>query len=218
MISKLSSYIGEAGINKDNLDFLSAVKTEVEALIKSVDKFTMQLTQDPSFSTKPKKIIAKRKTSKHAGKKLKTEGSEQQSFQADTFNSKFKRHVQHTEKILLDSATKSSKKPAHSRRQTEARESSEISRTAKCKSNNKPEFCIERSTIVNKSWDSVKHDDTGSCNKNCTDLRSEIKSMKREQENQAILIQNLQLEVARMKEQNSMLIHHLGINEKVFKQ
>lgn len=218
MINKLNDYLSDANVYKDNLDFLSAVKTEVEGLVKSVDKFTMQLTQDPSFTSKPKKHTANKKLAKNGIKKLKTEGNEQQSFQADTFNSKFKRHVQHTEKFLVDSATKSSKKPLQSRRQTEGRDASEISRKSKQKNTSKVEHCIERSTVANKSWDSVKGDDTGGCiHKNCTDLRAELKSLKREQDTQAVLIQNLQLELSRMKEQNAILIHHLGINEKVFK-
>lgn len=86
---------------KDNLDFLSAVKAEVESLIKSVDKFTLSLCRDPSLTTKKLRASAIGSAKGSGGTKLKTECSEpSQHFRNDTFNSKFKRHVQNIEKYV----------------------------------------------------------------------------------------------------------------------
>lgn len=215
MIEKLNGYLSEAPLHKENLDFLSAVKTEVEILIKAVDKFTMGLTQDPSFSTtKHQKSATKRKPSKGI-KKLKTEGNDVSPlpFQADTFNSKYKRHVQHTEKYLLDSNSKA--QVSRSKRHTEKKEFLDLSKKTKAKVSSKPDF-IDRSTLVNKSWDSVKPEECQNCFRHVNELKSEIKSLKKEQGSQAILIENLQLELSRLKKQNGLLIQHLGINTKIF--
>lgn len=216
MIEKLNSFLSEAPLHRDNLDFLSAIKTEVENLIKNVDKFTMGLTQDPSFATsKYQKSATKRKPSKGI-KKLKTEGNDtsQMPFQADTFNSKFKRHVQHTEKYLLDSNSKTNAM-SKSRRQTEKKEMLDVSKKTKTKVSSKGDF-IDRSTLANKSWDSVKPEECNTCSKQLGDLRAEVKQLKREQNSQAITIENLQMELARLKKQNTVLIQHLGINSKIF--
>lgn len=215
MIEKLNSYLSEAPLHRDNLDFLSAIKSEVEILIKNVDRFTMELTQDPSFTaSKHQKSATKRKPSK-AIKKLKTEGNDSSpfTFQADTFNSKFKRHVQHTEKYLLDSSSKNNT-ISKSRRLTEKKEMTEPKKT-KAKVSSKGDF-IDRSTLVNKSWDSVKPEDCNNCSKQVIELKADIKQLKKEQGNQAIVIENLQLELARLKKQNSVMIQHLGINSKIF--
>lgn len=214
MIEKLNNYLAEAPLHRDNLDFLSSIKSEVENLIKNVDKFTMGLTNDPSFiASKYQKSGTKRKPSR-AIKKLKTEGNESSPFpfQADTFNSKFKRHVQHTEKHILDSNSKNNT-TSKSRRQTEKKELD--SKKTKAKVTSKGDF-IDRSTLANKSWDSVKPEECNGCSKVVGELKSEIKYLKKEQGNQAILIENLQQELTRLKKQNSVLIHHLGINSKIF--
>lgn len=217
MIEKLNSYLAEAPLHRDNLDFLSAIKSEVENLIRSVDKFTMGLTQDPSFSTSKQlqKSGTKRRTSK-GFKKLKTEGNDSSPlpFQADTFNSKFKRHVQYTEKHLLDSNSKANTH-SKSKRQTEKKDIFVDSKKTKAKLSSKGDF-IDRSALANKSWDSVKPEECSSCSKVVMDLKTEVKQLKKEQGGQAILIENLQLELSRLKKQNAILVQHLGINARIF--
>lgn len=216
MIDKLNAYLCEAPLHRDNLDFLSAVKTEVENLIKNVDKFTIGLTHDRSFvASKNLKSANKRKPSKGT-KKLKTEGNDSSlaQFQADTFNSKYKRHVQHTEKFLADSNSRV-QSISKSRRQTEKKEFLDASKKTKTKGGSRLEF-IDRSSLGNKSWDSVKAEECPNCQKQISDLKGEIRLLQQEQSSQAILVENMQLELNRLKKQNAVLIQHLGINSKVF--
>ena len=86
------------------------MKTEVESLIKNVDKFTLSLCKDPSLTTKKLRASAVGSTKGSGVTKLKTETSEpSQHFRNDTFNSKFKRHVQNIEKFVSsESAQKGS--------------------------------------------------------------------------------------------------------------
>ena len=218
MIDKLSSYLSEASVYKDNLDFLSAIKTEVENLIRNVDKFSMGLTQDPSFfTTKNQKSAGKRK-SLHGGiKKLKTEGNDltPSPFQADTFNSKYKRHVQQAEKYLQDSTGKSTTTSKNKKR-NETRDSiHEPDKKTRTKVTSKRDF-IDRSAFANKSWETLKQEESNCCTKTCLEIRSDIKLLKKEQASQAIIIENMQQEMVRLRKQNEILISHMGINKKLF--
>lgn len=124
MIEKLSDLLHDKSkmVYKDNLDFLTSIKSEVESLVKSVDKFTLSLCRDPhlvSKKTRQSMIVgASQKESKiikeGAGNRIsktKTEPIDQnnQHFRNDTFNSKFSRHVKNIEKFISnESAHKSS--------------------------------------------------------------------------------------------------------------
>lgn len=86
------------------------MKAEVESLVKSVDKFTLSLCRDPNLTTKKLRASAVSSAKGSGAVKLKTESSEPgQHFRNDTFNSKFKRHVQNIEKyVSTESAQKGS--------------------------------------------------------------------------------------------------------------
>lgn len=110
MIGKLTDFLGEKISKKDGLEFLGGVKAEVQNLIKTVNTFTSSLTRDPTISSKkPTTSKTRAKENYYNDSRAQTEAYETTSFDKDTFNTKYKRHILNIEKSMNGgSARKSS--------------------------------------------------------------------------------------------------------------
>ena len=223
MIIKLQGYLEDPVLKKENLDFLSALKSEVESLIRSVDRFTLSLCKDTSLTNKKLK----------ASKKHGTGGDQGAHFQQDTFNTKYKRHFTEIEKSVNNNNLKktSVQQPTdysegHPQSAQAGKHSKKPSQLISVGGGNlapskmysaiHPARRTETSTPLDRSGDSSQHLHAGPHKEVST--HSELKKLRKEVTQQKQLIEELQKEIGYLKHQNRIIVQQLGLNEQVFQR